>query len=438
MIARTLLSWAAALHRFVTGRRARRCYLALLILVVAYSGAVLFRSFVLARRFQAVVSRLKQIQVDVSSEEQLRKTVPYLVRYGHESRQGSSVKRHYRVAISNEGDRWISWLPWFLNSIWPGRGSVGLAADHISDKWGALGLPDKVAYLLGCRHVAFRASVSVLDGTVSQIWYDIEPDIFLGWPRSEFVVVHSAHGFWRRSRDLPVSSTDDESPEYRFGFSGGAFSMFPGPDSSIGVAYTPDAPPELISHVFQVDLSCFWNLRGCGSVSEVAPLLWHDRQAILEAADARLKYQDPCPDRILAGRVRYLPDLDVALLEVVNSRYEDVNHEGDISQETVTDYRLKEVIRGHPEGPWTGIRYRRAIPWPASPGGAIANPVGLSFPKAGDRFLYFGGAGLILAGSFRPRLQPRKQSEQQSPWQKGAKMTSRGWGVDCESVGARC
>ena len=112
----------------------------------------------------------------------------------------------------------------------------------------------------------------------------------------------------------------------------------------------------------------------------------------MAATAARLTPKDPCPDRILAGRVRSLPDLNVALLEVVSSREVEVNQEGDITREIVTDYRLREAILGHAEGRWTDIRYRQAIPWPLSPTGSVANPIGPAFPKAGDRFLYFDGA----------------------------------------------
>jgi len=168
--------------------------------------------------------------------------------------------------------------------------------------------------------------------------------------------------------------------------------MLDGPDSAIGVAYTMDAPRDLIDHAFQIDLHCFWGLRGCDSVRQVVPLLWKDRQAIEGRILARLQSPDPCPDRILAGRVGYILDLNVALLEVVNSRFEEVNSEGDRSEEIVTDYRLKEAMRGNPQGPWTGIRHRWTIPSPASTGGQIPSPMRPSDPKPGDQFLYFSGA----------------------------------------------
>jgi hypothetical protein len=217
--------------------------------------------------------------------------------------------------------------------------------------------------------------VEVLNGTVSRVYYELEPDVFLGWPASNFVVVRSTYAFWAdRRRPIPVRSADDENPAFRFGVVSGEFSTLSGRDNSIGVAYTPDAAHDLVSHAFQVDLSCFWGLRGCDSVRQMATPLWQDRKRIEEAAEAPLKSHDPCPDWILAGRVRTLPDLNVALLEVANS---------------TGDFRLKEAIRGKTEGP--GPIYRSGIPSPDPAPGSIGSPMQIN-RKVGDRFLYFTGA----------------------------------------------
>src|ERR1700761_283627 len=52
-------------------------------------------------------------------------------------------------------------------------------------------------------------------------------------------------------------------------------------------------------------------MRGCDSVQQVAPQLWKDRNTIEEAAAARLRSRNPCPDEMLAERVRTLLDLKV-------------------------------------------------------------------------------------------------------------------------------
>jgi hypothetical protein len=124
----------------------------------------------------------------------------------------------------------------------------------------------------------------------------------------------------------------------------------------------------------------------------VVPLLWQDRKRIEEVAEARLTSGDPCPDRILAGRVRTLPDLNVALLEVVKSKMVRFSDEGIPNDLVVVDFELKEAIRGKPEGPWTNFRFRQYIPSPVPLADEIPNPLGGLNPKPGDRFLYFSGA----------------------------------------------
>jgi hypothetical protein len=230
--------------------------------------------------------------------------------------------------------------------------------------------------------------VMVLDGTVSSTAYYLEPDVFLGWPVSHSVVARSAHAFWQERREpIPVYSTDDESPDFRFGYVPGEPSLA---GLVISVDYTRQAPRKKVSHAFQVDLSCYWNLRGCESVRQVVPLLWKDRQEVVAATGARLASKDSCPDRILAARVRTLPHLNVALLEVVRTRHVELNHEGDSSRDFETDYRLKEALLGYAEGPWTGIRRRPTIPWPPAPEGKMGNPA--DFTRAGEPYLYFSGA----------------------------------------------
>jgi hypothetical protein len=389
---RKLLSHIATLGRIVAGRRARQLYLTFLLLVVAISSVIRVRSYLITRRFQIVLARLAQLKVDSTSEEQFVRSVPYLLRDAEEEdREGTHLRHFYRGVFSNDND--MRWLRWFRWMAWPFTPrSSGFSDRGVENKWNCLDASLKAAYLLGWRHMAFHAGVVVEDGVVSSVSYDIEPDVFAGWPASYLVVARSAHGFWAmRNRPVPVSSVDDDSPEYRFGSVAGEFTFIRGADASIGVAYTPDAPPDKIAHVYEVDLSCFWGLRGCDSVRQVVPRLWEDQRKLWQMTDIRLTSLDSCPDRILAGRVRTLPDLNVALLEAIGSRYVVVNREGEFSQETATDFRLKEVILGHPLGPWIDMRYRDSIRWPLSPTGNLGNAARWFFPRAGESFLYFSG-----------------------------------------------
>ncbi len=378
--------------RRLFGRRARKVYLSLLLLAFVFSISLRARTFLLTRKIQAVLFGLEQVRVDQTTEERLLRTVPNLVLNNPQLPALPGGRRYYRVDIANSDFYygWSRWIPDFLPSLWP----VHDSPFPVKNKWDFLPLPLKAAYVLGWRHLSLSAYVTVLNGTVSSTGYNLEPDVPISYPLSYFVVARSVHGFSfnHGGRPVPIHSADDEKPEFRFGAVAGQFSLLNGADSAIAVAYTADAPRDLIDHAFQVDLHCFWGLRGCDSVRQVVPLLWEDRKEIEARTNARLRSADPCPDLVLGGRVRYLPDLNVALLEVVASRSEDINYEGNRSEDIVTDYRLKEAIRGEPKGPWTGVRHRWTIPSPVSTGGEISNPMQPVYPKPGDQFLYFSGA----------------------------------------------
>ena len=395
-----------ALLRSLVGRRARHLYVVVFLLGAVLSGVLRCRSYLLTRRIQAVLSGLAQVRADQTTERQLQALVPYLV--GRDIHTATGIDRQYCVTITNdEGGRGMRyamrWVPEFLFSLWLPR-----LTDHpVQGKWANMEFPFKVAYVFGWRHLSFGACVSTSHGVVSSTSYGLAPDVFLGWPTGELVLVRSVHGFWMRGTRMPVESVDDENPDFRFGAVAGQFSWFGGSDSAIAVAYTTNAPRELISHAFSVDLSCFWGILGCDSVRQVVPLLWTDRLRIADATAARLRSGNPCPDRILEGRVRTLPDLSVALLTVVDSRSEEVTYEGDRTHEIVTDYRLTEVIRGHPDASEvTAMRYRRSIP---TPSGQIPNPVGPSYPKPATGFSSSVVLASILAGSWQshPRLSWR-------------------------------
>lgn len=179
--------------------------------------------------------------MDQTTEGQVQTLVPFLV--GRDIQTTTGAERQYCVSISNdEGGLGMlyamRWVPRFLFSLWRPRGSDA----PVQDKWAAMVLPFKVAYVLGWRHLSFGACVTISNGVVSGTSYGLEPDVFLGWPADELVLVRSVHGFWMRSPTVPVQSVDDENPDFRFGPVAGQFSWFAGSDSAIAVAYTTNAP----------------------------------------------------------------------------------------------------------------------------------------------------------------------------------------------------
>jgi len=354
--------WVA---RRLTGRWARRIYVTVLALLLLITTAARLRSYFMARRIEAVLHGLAQIRLDQTTEEQMTKMVPYLVK--KDWKAGGIPHRGYYVHISNESDR----LPRVIG--------VALAVIRSEE------LIEHIADWLGYRYLDFDAGVLVQDGRVSQADYGLANQ----WERPQYagyvgylISARSVHGFWLpRQMGFEVSSVDDYSPQYhprRWG-------------NTLSVIYTSDAPSETTQRVFDLDLSCFWRFHGCNDAADVAPQISRDVQRIQEATYQQL-ISEKCPDSIIQGRMRYLPDLSVLLLEVTGSRRVEVNEEGGRAEDWFTDYALKEVIRGRNFGSWKNVRFQRTIPSPADPTRQIANQI---WPqtKIGSEVLFFGGLG---------------------------------------------
>ncbi len=352
-------SW---ISRAFTWRSVRRICFAVFLLLLFLGTAAHIRCYFLAKRIGAVLAGLERVRVDQTTEAELLRDVPYLSRCGQDRPAGSSTERRYGVLISNEKD-------WLL-----GGPLLSRPGDWLYD------LDD----FLGYRTLIFGAEVRLLDGKVSHIGYEVDrrADIF---PRHSgaIVSVDSAHGFWSPSGYVYVSSTDDESPQFRVS----------GDEKLLSATYTSDAPAELASLAFRIDLACFWSPRGgCHSSSQVAPLWWQRKSAIEAAALVRLTGPNPCPDRILAARVRYYPDTNVELLDVLRSRKMVVNDEAAITgEETLTDFRLRSVLRGRPTKALNNVRYSPFISSPTERGVGILNPVP-AFRNPGAQALFFSGS----------------------------------------------
>ena len=179
-IARKLGAFASACCRSLTGGNARRIYLALVLSLIIFSMGVRFRSYLLTRKVQAVLSGLAKVRVDQTTEQQLLETVPGLVKVGRYQQDGSTAERSYHVEISNLSEilrlESLPVYPFPPSKRWSYRPLVG----DPQEKWDAMVWAQKAAYLLGWRFLGFVAWARVLDGRVSAIGYAIDPDAFFG------------------------------------------------------------------------------------------------------------------------------------------------------------------------------------------------------------------------------------------------------------------
>jgi hypothetical protein len=367
--------------RTFTGRSARRIYLVLMLALFIISAAARVCTFVRTRRMEAVIAGLSKLQIDKSTEEDVRRTVPYLVRSpwdGLLKRTPETgdidigIEQGYSVEISNES----GWMK-FGGLIGPFVSccvNTTITKDGYEHNW-ILALTN----LLGYRYTYFGASVVLLNGKVSSISYGVQDR--LGFPRQlgEILAVKSVHSFWASyRRGFEVSSMNDESPQFRVNAG----------EHYLAVSYTYDAPPDLVAHAFKVDLGCFWGIRGCRSPRQIAPLLSEDAERIQQDTLARLRSTAPCPVRIVAGRSRYLTDVSVSLIESEGLRQERINIEGSLRIRTVTDYRLIEVLRGFPVQSLKSVEARPSVPFPGDYTKQLPN-YGPQWPERGERILMF-------------------------------------------------
>jgi hypothetical protein len=343
-------------------RWARRAFGAILLLLLVISVAARLNMYFMTRKIEAVLHGLSEIRLDETTEEQMTKMIRYTTEKDWKG-QGFSYRSYY-VQISNETN----------GSPWPN----GLTYSPRLAR-----LLDRIGGLLGYRYISFEASLLAQGGKVTQLDYGLASQ----WTRPQapgyvgyIVTARSVHGFWLPG-SLQVSSVDDYSPQYR-------------PtrwESNLSVIYTSDALPVVTKRIFDLDLSCFWGLHGCTNAAQIAPQMSQDVERIQEATYTQLT-SEKCPDSIVQGRMRYLPDVSVLLLEVAASRRINVNEEGGRAEDWFTDYKLKETIRGKGFGSWENVRFQRTIPSPLDPTRQIANQI---WPqtKTGQEVLYFGGAG---------------------------------------------
>lgn len=381
MSLRDHLPAASWIWQALTGRHARRLFLAFTLVLMVASAALRTWTYVLTRRMEAVIAGLSKLEIDKTTEEELVRTVPHLVRSQWDrpvtrtvetGNVDTGTEHFYYSTISNEE----SWMKFgrLIEPVVRCCAKPTFTKDFYERSW-ILTLTD----VMGFRYVYFVASVTLLEGKVSGVAYGVADR--LGFPRPAFQILsaRSAHSLWMSHQGgFEVQSTDDESPQFRVD----------GGEHGLSVVYTFDSPRDLRLHAFKTDLSCFWGLRSCYHVRQLAPFLWQDKTAIQAATLARLQSPKPCPDRILAGRVRYLPDIDAVLLESKGFKSERVNEDGVRGDEVWTNYRLVEVLRGNPTKSWDAVRNSATVPYPGDYGKTLTN-TGLQWANAGERVLAF-------------------------------------------------
>jgi hypothetical protein len=106
----------------LSGRWARRVFLTILLFLMVISIVSRLRAYFVARKIEAVLHGLSEIRLDETTEEELRKMIPFLTEKDWKG-PGFSYRSYY-VHISNESDG----APWpyglthsYAPALWLGQ-----------------------------------------------------------------------------------------------------------------------------------------------------------------------------------------------------------------------------------------------------------------------------------------------------------------------------
>ena len=126
------------------------------------------------------------------------------------------------------------------------------------------------AYGFGHRFSGFGAYVEIRGGLVSRYEYsvfvedvkypaveDVSLDV-LGADRASFPLGYATVTDYDKIRGLKLEAPNNK------------------PQTILYVAFTPEAPPQIIKAAFDLRLNCMWNLEGCSTTKQLLPNIWQE------------------------------------------------------------------------------------------------------------------------------------------------------------------
>jgi hypothetical protein len=254
---RDLFPWTNTLWRLISSKPVRIVLISLVSLLVLSMIAFRLESFFFQRRVNLLLSRLARLQLDRSSAREINESLPEL----KSAKDENSPERTSANADENEqglflfqsGDLedgpLIRWLR-------RGRGSTNLRL--------------KLLCRLGHRFHDFSARVRTRRGTIDQISF---------WLRVEssqscvpgFLISIGASGYGRLRWEGIQEPTDISYAEISPYVERVASDI---PENSVGIMFTPDAPPRFAQAAFDVHMTCLWTFSGCKDTQQMLPGIW--------------------------------------------------------------------------------------------------------------------------------------------------------------------
>ena len=239
-------------------RRIRFVFLLAASILFITAASFRLQSYFFARKVQFVLTQMKRIQLDKTTEEEVHALLPEL-------KPGMS----WSIAADPSPDEkcpgdacyMLDYRNWPSGILAKWRGKLDNRYDWLF----------KTVFWLGHRFWGFRANVEIRGDRVSRYGYFliVEDGKF---PGNEAVIVH-VQGFNRKGfpgyfgfmRDYDeVGALRIKVPSNR-------------QTTAIYVAFTPDPKPEDPRSAFDIHLECLWNLRACSATKQLLPTLWEQK-----------------------------------------------------------------------------------------------------------------------------------------------------------------
>jgi hypothetical protein len=211
-------------------------------------------SLLFQRRVNLLLSRMAQLRLDNSSEEQLFSRLPELRPFQPEStkqpiRQGDLEQYAFIDTNMNHG--------LLVMTLW----KLHMESDATFN----------CLFLLGHRLHRFDASAGLRDGKVVRVTYDLRMENGESHGLYDGVGIHFrmlSPGGWIPGEDRAVGPTYKDVSPYAESVASNA------PENAIDLTLASNAPTGLVRAAFDPRITCLWKLGICHNTKQILPGIW--------------------------------------------------------------------------------------------------------------------------------------------------------------------
>lgn len=254
-----LFAWTRVLWRFLNSRAIKFTLVLLVSVLIFASISFRIESLLFQRRVNSLLSRMAQVRLDASSEQELVGLLPELrpltsngsnqvIQEGGEERG----LHEYSLADSNmEEAGFLVRVLWKL---------------HLLDSNSTI----RLLFLLGHRFHRLGASAYVRDREVVRVNYGLRLEN--GESHGLYDGIGIYFDYFSRSgwtqADRAFGRTFGDVSPYAEAVASNA------PENVVHLAVTSDAPPDLVRAALEPQIKCLWKLGICRNTKQILPGIW--------------------------------------------------------------------------------------------------------------------------------------------------------------------